>query len=550
MSSRHFPTIPAVILILQFVALTFLSLTTFFADTEIWAVAQSNLPMSEAWTHRSLLYKPLFHFLLRLASWPASTSAEGFTLARALFAAVSLVHLLVLFRILKTLLPSDRFTPILSLILCLSSYMFLSRGFRIRSDLLAEPLLLFALLRTLRHPALWAQRNKSWWLMQVSTLGLAFLMTPKAALGITLLIALDAFFYMGPKTTVFLALRKHKTLTASIMAILFGYLVIQGSSYLNAASYFARGFMGPTTWNPNFFSWRSFEYVELFFRRDPLIIALALTGAFYGLARSQGPVKNSAIKLACLYALLRWTIVIAYPEKLPFYIAALLPTLGILLGVGLTHLGNMVPSKFSGSPAKVMLSLFALCVTAVWSQDLASKNSNDRQREAWLEMESYFSRFPEAKIYDGFGAFYHRKQVYAFVAPGQKVYREGNLKHLILSEPDIVLYFDRAQLLGQEFTRYLDTHFRSHGHGLYVRTLAATSAPSESALYYPFPNVIDPPTPALFAKEIPPSAIKPSKLAEIQALPPIARSSMLWTKYPSVRLNSDTWDLLKFDTGF
>ena len=129
-----------------FFSVNFILISQFakWTETELYPVHHSKYLFS-AFSHEFLFsLKPLFYSLLKISflfsKW---LPVEPMELSRFFFSLNGLVLLSFLYLYLKE--KTDRYNAILAVLVLISSYIFLNRGFRVRSDLLSSSLSFFIL---------------------------------------------------------------------------------------------------------------------------------------------------------------------------------------------------------------------------------------------------------------------------------------------------------------------------------------------------------------------------------------------------------------------
>lgn len=153
LENKIFPVF-GIFFFLAFQSLSYFSLWT---ETEIYPAHTSQYLWTENMSNFLFSLKPFFYLALRLSSvFSDWLSLPPMTGARALFALNGLALMALMYFYIKQ--TAGKYSAILAVLLLAGSNIFLDRGFRIRSDLLASSLCLASLLISLK-----AKREKSLW---------------------------------------------------------------------------------------------------------------------------------------------------------------------------------------------------------------------------------------------------------------------------------------------------------------------------------------------------------------------------------------------------
>ncbi|MCJ8276321.1 MAG: glycosyltransferase family 39 protein, partial [Bdellovibrionales bacterium] len=160
-----------------------LAIKIHWADTELWAISASKALFQEKSNH-SLSYKFFFHTFMYPLYWLDLNNIQTLHAARFLFYSVGMGILLLVYQISETLFANQK-KSLWAVFLVVTSTFFLSRGFRVRSDLLA---CFFQLLYFLSYLRFRKNQDFKWCFVALFSLAFMLLSTPKSILFLLVII--------------------------------------------------------------------------------------------------------------------------------------------------------------------------------------------------------------------------------------------------------------------------------------------------------------------------------------------------------------------------
>ncbi|HMN69870.1 MAG TPA: hypothetical protein PKC28_15100, partial [Bdellovibrionales bacterium] len=409
----------------------------------MWAASAS-----QWWLRGSPYYdfslKPLFHALLYLNYTVArALDVHPMLTARAFFAGNAILCVLLVFRILRARgLPPALVT--LAVLTLIGNSFFIKRFAQVRSDLLVTTLLLLLFDFTTRP--FWETR-KAWErvLLALALSGLGVAITPKSLPLFALWCALFLYRdFRGPRG---------RRVFIGIGAFFLGAAILNWRALVILLNSFPERLMGAGYFEPV----RLIHLVRWWIENPPLIALLGLT--IWALPRRHRwqEWEERTLWFACAVLV----FILVYPDRLPFFLASLLPFLVLPCAFLL--------QKISTPPwlrrSVIAFSLFNL---VFWGAFLFLRHDYRPQarRSAWA-MKT-FGENPALTIYDPVGVIPLSAAQNWFVGPAEK----GNafaLENFLRNRVDVLLYADKMAILEPRLSQILREQYWPDGAGLFFR---------------------------------------------------------------------------------
>ncbi|MEO0335210.1 MAG: hypothetical protein AAF202_02380 [Pseudomonadota bacterium] len=431
-------------------ALNFLLLAVlcFWADSEAWPVKVASLEGH----HRSFYdyaIKPLYLFVLSpFVDLASLLGVYHMDLARLAFALNGLLIAYLGQRLVRKLTKSEVLSFAYVVVL-LTSSLFLERGFRVRSDHLGTLIILFCL--SVVFSPRFRDNTK---LFVILGLGLfAFLATPKS-----LLVFLCFLPFLWRALALNLKTREGFDWFLTAWGCLFVLVAVLGlfggGSFQHLWSY-AVGLLKANPGDLHPLSVERLQYVFQFFMRNPLVSVLIAIKVI-SICVPRWHEGRSAIHRGLDFSLLLiFFVVLIYPNRLPFFLASLLPLVLLILF-------SLDPDERAASllrdPTSVLKRalLFGMGVHiafGLWtSQKIYRTNSNLAQRRFVALYSPYLTSAKDAKVYDPSGLIPNKNVYHYYLGPGQ-VIENRNIAYKLQTEGfDIVFLGQRIAWIFTEFT--------------------------------------------------------------------------------------------------
>ncbi len=468
----------------------------FISDSEIWSVTLSRLLFEGATQEAALYYKPVFHFVINMVDGFTETNVEYFIFTRFLFAIIGCGTLFLTYKIAYQVSRS-RTSAATATLLLLFSTLFMVRGYRIRSDLLAIFCHLFVVYRLL---TLYRRPHKRY-LDRISLFvvtALMFLTTPKSL-----------YFYISQLILGFSIVqyqigetRKHifKTVIVSQVGFIslglgvpfivefLSYLIpgIPSASliYYKAFDFFAASF-NPNYGSPEYFSKTAFSYIILFVLRNIATATLIYLGFFFLLLKlvfKKKSIKPNSQKQAFgYYAAFIFLFLIIHNDRLPFFVASMLPPLIILGTLAINDISKICSSFIKKAPTKSYFAFrFTLSIVFIflaasqsieYVRNFALQNRSVKQTIAMKYMENYFTQTNNPSYYDVIGTLPKRNTVYAFAGPGEIKNIRTVKTTLNKQDPKVIMYSNKMYLIEPFLTDRLIEYRAPVGFGIFAPTV-------------------------------------------------------------------------------
>lgn len=439
----------------------FLSQKVHWSDSEIWAVGLAKV-FIEAPLNPSLVYKPLFNLSLQVPYLLTSDNTQLVPYARYLFAFLGLSTLFLTVVIAKKIFSDT--VALWTLLVFGGCTLFISQGYKIRSDLLAALLqmgnILFFLHLADRTPPGASLKKTDVFITWILSFSL-MLVTPKA---IYLYIINGIFIY------TYLRAQPYKWKANYLRRCLFGPVAIFSivilanlDNFLSALSFFSASF-NVSSYRPAYWQMESFRFVIDLFKKNPTLIALTLWGAWSWKSWRH----DRAFFSVSLAATVSIFFILVHNDRLPFFILSLLCFPMLYWSAAL--------SRCRSSFFKMALILFTTFNAYNYLQEIRTAANNEAQIQALNKLDTYMAGLNYPSSYDGLALLPHNTSRYLFPAPEYS----GNKSEVILLMRDpklqIVFFSNRMTPYLQEVYQTLeDQYFIQIGNGIFARSFAMRS---------------------------------------------------------------------------
>lgn len=444
-----------------------LGLNHYISDSEIWSVTLGR-NLIEDWSRPWVLSRPFFYGLIGLFVSFADRATAIFELAQIAGTAWGIAIIFLTFLIAKAAAqpqrPAANFVPWLAVFALLSNTAFLNQGFRIRSDLLAAALSLFALLNFIRvERGLSGRLYRRLWLLPL-------LATPKAIL----LIAPSVVFITRPDLK-----------TSKRWLTIFGFAaLVLFPIYFPSLRYFIDSFGTPqgTSESVEYFSCKRFYFVIRALKMNWLFFLLFAARAFTVLVRlGEEPGEKKLILFACLQTVL----LLLAPEKYPFLIAAVLPTLAIQIGLFVQDIWRF--SQVRSAAVRFAVWFVALGMVGVvfanataWAKICRDEDGNGEQLAMIEALDHWMDGYPQAVYFDGIGILPNRAKIRKFLGPTDPLATQGALEYVLgrstndstgqkVPPPDLIFLTAKLRHLEPDMSLLLEKEYTDLGSGVFAR---------------------------------------------------------------------------------
>lgn len=430
--------------------------SSFWTESEIWnTVVVKHL--FQGLSYYDFTLKPVFNFLLYLNFQAAEhLGIHPMDSARAIFAVNGLLAIFLVHRISRIFSNSNRVAFVICL-LCLGNSFVIKRFFSVRSDMLV----------TTTYLALTWLALTPWW-RTVSVRARIALFSAAAifALGMTpkAIIPAVAWGYAFLLATVPIKKRTY-WLGAGALGIL---TLIVAAVQPKALNFFIESFSshsaGLSYWHP-----QRLEHLQRFLTENLPLVLIGLLGAYLQFARDMKLTREA--RAVILFANLQWLAVLVYPERLPFYLASLVPFFILVVPAAWSELVRKQPFESLAKPrAGLLLACFSLVSLMYWSVFLIYQHHHRMQKTliSWLDQKSL--QLDPLKIYDPAGVIPFGHASHWFVGPNEA----GNkyvLAYLKDQDIDVIIGTNKILMLGQGLLELLNEKYWTSGDGIFTRKI-------------------------------------------------------------------------------
>ena len=442
----------------------YLSITTHITDSEIWSVSNTKFFPFEA-SVNSYLYKVAFHTILKLPYFFDLSSWQTLLWGRATFCFVGLFLVYITYILAREVCQKQKHS-FLAVFFLVTSTLFLSRGFRVRSDLLSASFFYVCLFLTFQNKD---YKFKS--ILFFLSLSLMLLSTPKSI--VFWLILVVAFLRKNKKDSVFLNGAKNSLLVVPTSFVLVAsvFLILQDkfvSVIRGLYSYLVSSFVGP---HSNYINATDFFHINLFIRNNLTFFILIVAGLF--LAPFFLKKNREHNSLLCV-AWVSTVIVVLFPNKRPFFLVTFLPIYSILVALLLIEFEKWSVSQKERKTficAKVIL--FAMItVGAVKHLSLVLRENNNFDQKILVQsFDKYFKLNFAKDYYDAFGVLPRSSFVAGFIGPEQGWSNHLSIQRVINIKPDLILYTGKIAIKRREMIPFLLENYSPIGHRIWARAV-------------------------------------------------------------------------------
>ena len=406
----------------------YLSQVTYFANSEIWSASSAKFLFMDDVTMRGAFYKPLFNFILALNYFVHKTSYETYLGARILFVLFAIATLFLQYKIAREAFKC-RIWALVPVLVTLSSYLYLSRGYRIRSDILASFITMFYMyfLVSGRYKKL-TQTAKNITVI-IFTIAI-FATTPKS---IFLFLAAIVFSYVGGFINPYQIYRKSiktKGFLVFVLALVgMVYFIVSSPQrmlfFLEPLMYFIRTFQGVEQGSVEYFSPISFMHFRKALSTNSWLFFVLYFGWVVSLLPSLKKKMRPKDWTFAWYPMTFILIVtfVLIPDKYPFYLASMVPFFALAISNSLYLLKKNLVEKYNKKGFQIFAIISLTSVIIVCVQDVRSLkkfflgNSNQTQILELKKLSKYFHSVEGATIYTGMGLFPKEGDVMVFLGP-------------------------------------------------------------------------------------------------------------------------------------
>ncbi|MGE0632410.1 MAG: hypothetical protein AB7O96_08385 [Pseudobdellovibrionaceae bacterium] len=446
----------------------------FWTDSELWPLHISKALFTDSFFVFET--KPIFNFILWLVT--RVPLPEGFVVAdlgRLLFGLNALLISFLVYKVARCN-NSSKFWPLFAAFLCISTYIFSLRGIEIRSDFLATTFVLLALYFELK------EKHVLFFLF----LAMAFFATPKAVYLIFASLVLfltksEKSFRTKIKTPIRIVSTSLILLGLAFFTFQIGKVGLADAFriYLGSFTSAGQGFF--------YFSVESFKYVFRFLRTDYVFSTLLLVSLIYSLFNLK---KDKNIRPFLIFNLLILFFMIVHPEKLPFYIASLIPLFSIFIA------SNFQAFVERQNKRSLLIAISALILFQTYSAIknkivLIKTHNNSEQRETIIYLTDYFAKFKYVRYFDSLGLIQDRLPEAWFLGPGQPEGNKNVVNYFIQWPPDIVLVSAKIDLMFGFFKPLLDQNYIMASPDVYLRAVTISLEPKEVKKGLSFSKVLN-----------------------------------------------------------
>jgi hypothetical protein len=433
------------------------SWNSFWTESEMWSATAIKYFKDNPGNY-NFTVKPLTNVLLYLSfSIAKSLDVHPMETARALYAAGFLALIYLCYLVIQRRARTATWTAVIMLLLLTNSYL-LKRASHVRSDLMASTVIVAWLWWSLSPAGSAAGRLKS----TVTFMGLsllAVLITPKAALWVAAL-----FLIQFTRGRMRLAL-----IMGIIAAFVLAFIQPQWTKPLPALYYFIAsthaGFGSLDYLSP-----LRFSYVKSFLLQNPVMLLIWLRHLWAGFYDRPGRSRDSLVLID--FANVTWLIFLLYPDRLPFFIASLVP-------FWILPLAELPEDRWAKKVWASLSSPFRRGVTGVavtlsllsfvfWTYNLAFRHNAGAQRAYVGWIRQFEPQLAKLDVYDPAGIIPFLRVNHWFLGPGD-FHNQDVIEAIRARPPQVILVTDKIFLVAGKLQTLLRQDYWWDGAGILIR---------------------------------------------------------------------------------
>ena len=473
---------PLIFFVLFFGGFLWMSCSAHWTLSEVYPSLTARRLLSPDRIYYLFSLKPLYNFLLFISFHVSSIlNMYPVSLNRILFAFNGAGLAFFLYKIIKK--KTDSFNALTAVLLLITSHIFLTRGFRIRSDLLISTLGLSAVLFSLKS----AENKKTGLRRENFSFGLLLcmlLVSPKGVywLGFAGLLVKESLNLA--KKQIF-SLKKTGLFFTGIVLLSFAF---QDPFFIKAVKNSALFYINnlkdsalSVKTGGAFALWgREISFFSDFMRKNPQIILIALLKAGFVFYQTT-VLKERKWNLSDTSFAVLLSVSLFHPQQKPFFLCALTPW--FLLHFFTDPFYNKHRDSFYSPLFKKGFLLFLFCYAggALFLRGVRVFKiyNNFEQKAAVRQVEGFFKTLPSLRIYNSSAFLRHPNSLNWFLGPYES--HRAPLKQLVEDHKvDVIFHapdFTLQQFLSQDPVEETGwTNVQSH---IYYRSLQIPVSPGE-----------------------------------------------------------------------
>lgn len=441
------------------VALYFVGVTQYISDSEFWPMTLAKEFGSFKADNFALYYKFVFHALLKIPYFFDLTNSQHIMFVKNISTFIGLGIIVAFFCLCQKLFKSS-FVSWIMMIVLITTQTFFSQYSRVRSDLLICLIFLISFLHILRV----AEKQKFRvvdFVIQSGLVLLAFFCSPKAIYWILmnfgfLFIYLD---FLKNRFRAFLICVGSHFFFLSLMMLVGSALNVGALSNAENSTSDALGYFMNS-------SMILFVYIIRMVQFDLLYVALVMVGLlFFVFQKQRRRILQNRDKAVLYVGIVALGALAIHNQRLPFFIASLLPFISLLMGPLLTEFQTELHDR-RVAIASVMLLLFSK-YNILYAYGLYWR-PNSTQLGEIHQIEKTVQGITSPLVFDGLGVLPRFRNVYLYIDPSPEQDRSALANTIKHANPDVILYNNRSILLEPFLGQELDANFKEIIAGVWV----------------------------------------------------------------------------------
>ncbi len=447
----------------------YLSATNFVSHSEFWAISSATLLGSTLHEAMVLNLKPVFYLFLQIPYYFNLQSPAHVVFARMQFGLLAFINLILIYRLIRTL----NWSRLCAAFYCgflLTFHVYFYNFYRVRADFITLFFLLLILERLVRPRVHLIQKFGFDPFVPVLVFLLS-LSTPKAVYSILWICCAYAFlnWHKLKVWKIFRQLLFYFLLPAS--ALVLGRQILGiGSDFIENIYALAINYHFNSL--ENIWEAENFSAVVRSLRINFLQYFVILVGILLFFLKRR--FKSKERKLALLLFCLSGVTLLIHPERWDFFIASLIPFLG-LPGIFVFESIGKNWQKITLVVALIWTPLHMTYYTGWWF-------SNQGQLKNVEQVEFIMEHFPGALLFDATGVAPRVDNLLWFLGPYDVPGNRKTLKVVEQIRPEVILFTPKLRFGGPELIIILNKHYNEVRPNLWVSN---KFAPEFSEVHFP-----------------------------------------------------------------
>ncbi len=438
--------------ILSFPVFIYLSLNYYISHSELWAIASARLLGETSGEALVLYYKLIFYSFLKIFYGFELGNIHHIKFSRLFFGFLASLNLSLFITNIFWLTKSFR-SSFLYLFFLMTAQIYICHVFRVRADVVSTFFILLLYTR-INYNYLHNSQGRLFKPLDFFLFIFAFLSTPKSIFLLTAVIVYSLFLNIKnqSRTELLLSLLIHLFFPVGIILTTFSLL---NSAQILLANPYSLALQYQINTMSDFFSSGNWSHILLSLKINFMHYVFIIWGLLIYLWRPQSE-KNHFKDTQVILTLLALLMTLIQTEKWPYFLASMLPFMGLPLIFFL--------DRYKKPFQSIIFSLVIIITPLLMTIPQTLFPHNREQLKAISELEKLFKLLPEGNYFDSVGILPRYPSGLWFLGPSDPQSRAYTLEHLKNNSPDFIFYTTKVNLGAPEIISFLyENYFQKQG---------------------------------------------------------------------------------------